>query len=98
VGGGRKFEEGRAVVGGIKVHWRKCFVFGHRGCHSSDGQKVTAVHGDPVEVPGHVASSRATAVTGELSAPAAKQRKNGGESPELSPGRGFYLAALSGHR
>jgi hypothetical protein len=67
-------------------------VSGHRGCHSGDGQKVTAVHGDPVEVPGYVASSRATAVTGELSAPAAKQRKNGGE------GRGFYLAALSGHR
>jgi hypothetical protein len=48
VGGGREFEEGRAAVGGIKVHWRKCFVSGHRGCHSGDGQKVTAVHGDPV--------------------------------------------------
>jgi hypothetical protein len=33
-----------------------------------------------------------------LSATAAKQKGSHGESPELSLGDGFYLAALSGHR
>jgi hypothetical protein len=33
-----------------------------------------------------------------LSATAAKQKGSHGESPELSPGGGFYLAVLSGHR
>jgi hypothetical protein len=41
-------------------------VSGHRGWPPGDGQRITAVHGDPMEVPGHVAPSRAMAVTGEL--------------------------------
>jgi hypothetical protein len=47
-------------------HWRKCLVSSHRGWPPGDGQRITAAHGDPVEVPRHVVPSRATAVTGEL--------------------------------
>ena len=36
--------------------------------------------------------------TVSFSATAAKQKDSHGESPELSPGGGFYLAVLSGHR
>jgi hypothetical protein len=41
-------------------------VSGYRGHLSGDGQRITAGHGDTVEVPGHVAPSREAAVTGEL--------------------------------
>jgi hypothetical protein len=74
VSGGREFEEGRVAVGEREGYWRKCLVYGHRGYHSGDGQRVTVVHGDPVEVPGHVAPSRATAVTSELICPSRKAR------------------------
>ena len=39
-----------------------------------DGQRITAVHGDLVEVPGHVAPSRAMAIIGELICSSRKAR------------------------
>ena len=41
-------------------------VSGYRGHLPGDGQKVTAGHGDAMEVPGHVAQDRKAAVTSEL--------------------------------
>ena len=41
-------------------------VSGYRGHLPDDGQKVTAGHGNAMEVPGHVAQGRKTAVTCEL--------------------------------
>jgi hypothetical protein len=41
-------------------------VSGYRGHLPGDGQKVTAGHGDAMEVPGHVAQGQKAAVTGEL--------------------------------
>jgi hypothetical protein len=41
-------------------------VSGYRGHLPSDGQRITAGHGDAVEVPGHVALSREAAVADEL--------------------------------
>jgi hypothetical protein len=41
-------------------------VFGYRGHLPGDGQRITAGHGDVVEVPGHVAPSREAAVADEL--------------------------------
>jgi hypothetical protein len=70
-GDARRSEEGG-------VHWRKCLVSGHRGWPLGDGQRITVVHGDPVEVPGHMAPSRATAVTSELIFSGRKARGYGG--------------------
>jgi hypothetical protein len=41
-------------------------VSGYRGHLPGDGQRITAGHGEAVEVPGYVASSREAAVAGEL--------------------------------
>ena len=41
-------------------------VSGYRGHLPGDGQKVTAGHGNAMEVPGHVAQGRKAAVTGDL--------------------------------
>jgi hypothetical protein len=51
--------EGQGVTGAR-------LVSGYRGHLPGDGQRITAGHGDMVEVPGHVAPSREAAVTGEL--------------------------------
>jgi hypothetical protein len=51
--------EGQGVTGAR-------LVSGYRGHLPGDGQRITASHGDAVEVPGYVASSREAAVAGEL--------------------------------
>jgi hypothetical protein len=56
-------------------------------------------HGDAVARLGHAAQGRDTAVHRRANPlPPQSRRGSHGESPELSPGGGFYLAALSGHR
>jgi hypothetical protein len=51
--------EGQGVTGAR-------LVSGYRGHLPGDGQRITAGHGDEVEVPGHVAPSREAAIIGEL--------------------------------
>jgi hypothetical protein len=51
--------EGQGVTGAR-------LVSGYRGHLPDDGQRITAGHGDVVEVPGHLAPSREAAVAGEL--------------------------------
>jgi hypothetical protein len=64
--GGREFEQRRAAVGEGEEHWRSGWVSYYRGNLSGDQRRVTTSHSDAVEILGHVAPSRETAVAGEL--------------------------------
>jgi hypothetical protein len=84
-GGGREFRARRAAVGGGEEHWRTRISVLRRGNLTGVDLTAVASYSDAVEGLSHAAT-------------AAKQEGSHGESPELSPGDGFYLAALSGHR
>ena len=79
--------EGQGVTGARLVSY-------YRGHLPGDGQRITAVHGDPVEVLGYVAPSRATAITGEHMCSGRKARGYGGESPESSSGEELLAGRL----
>jgi hypothetical protein len=87
--GGRKGRELLARMNSCLPSWRP-----HR--RRLDGHRESQRRGGKAEPRG--TRPRGGGSPASLSAPAAKQGEYGGESPELSPGHGFYLAALSGHR
>jgi hypothetical protein len=57
VGGGREFEEGRAAVEGINVHWRKCFVSNAVAIAPAINGEARGSHGDVVARLGHAVNN-----------------------------------------